>query len=63
MTHKQIIMLFFALAACTVGLIVLHLVTAGFDLERDKAMVLSWVALLLALSVGGYSLVKGREEK
>lgn len=63
MTNRQIIMLFSALAVCTVGMIVLHLVTAGFDLERDKTMVLSWVSMFLALGVGGYSLVKGRGEK
>jgi hypothetical protein len=56
-------MLFSALAACAVGMIVLHVVTVGFDLERDKTMVLSWVALLSALSVGGYTLVKRRGEK
>lgn len=62
MTKKQIIMLFSALAACAVGMIVLHVVTVGFDLERDLATLLSWIALLSALSVGGYTLVKGREK-
>ena len=63
MTKEQIIMLFSVLAACAVGMIVLHVVTVGFDLERDKTMVLSWVAVLSALSVGCYTLVKGRGEK
>jgi len=38
-------------------------VTVGFDLERDLATSLSWLALLLALTVGGDSLAKGRGEK
>lgn len=63
MTNRQIVRLFSALAAGAVGMIVLHVVTVGFDLERDKTMVLSWVALLSALSVGGYTLVKRRGEK
>lgn len=63
MTNRQIITLFSVLAACAVGMIVLHVITVGFDLQRDKTMVLSWVALFSALSVGGYTLVKGRGEK
>lgn len=51
MTNRHIIIIFSAIGACTVGMIALHLVTAGFDLERDITMVLSWVALFSALIV------------
>ena len=54
-------MIFTVLFGCTIGLISVHIMNEGLDLERDKTLIFSFAALLLSLGIGGFSLVKMRE--